>query len=291
MLADANGTYDALGTLDTFGLRLPSGGADQWCDGVPRQSRRAHGCERLRRRRCDLFQESCESAGSGLANNNTYWQQTSATGGSCISGATSGGGCGTVSGPIYGGLYMRITADLTDCNANLLPDAYDISAGTSIDSNLNGIPDECESSYTTFCFCPAAQSPCGNGDPNAGCANSTGAGASMTPTGTTSAGSDDLVLTTNGIPPFKSSIGYWSAAVGGSAPFYDGLRCLFAPAHRLLFTTSDASGTVVYGPGLATAQGFVAGMTIGFQVWYRDPTGPCGTTANISSAVSVPFTQ
>ncbi len=36
-----------------------------------------------------------------------------------------------------------------DCNANGIPDAWDIDDGTSADSNGNGIPDECESS------CPA----------------------------------------------------------------------------------------------------------------------------------------
>jgi len=98
------------------------------------------------------------------------------------------------------------------------------------------------------------------------------------------------VLTTTGIPPAKSSIGVWSAVIAAPAPFYDGRRCLFAPTHRLQLTTSTAGGVVIYGPGLAASQGFVSGMTIGFQVWYRDPTGPCGTTANISSAVRVPFT-
>jgi hypothetical protein len=148
------------------------------------------------------------------------------------------------------------------------------------------------SAATTLCFGDGSSGPCpcGNsGQPGAGCANSTGLGAFMSATGTGSVSSDDLVLSTGGMPPSKSAVGFWSATILAPAPFHDGRRCVFAPIRRLPLLTSDANGTVVYGPGLATSQGFVAGTTIGFQVWYRDPTGPCGTTSNISSAVQVQF--
>jgi glucose/arabinose dehydrogenase len=36
---------------------------------------------------------------------------------------------------------------ITDCNANSRPDACDIYSGASLDANLNGVPDECESCY------------------------------------------------------------------------------------------------------------------------------------------------
>jgi hypothetical protein len=34
-----------------------------------------------------------------------------------------------------------------DCNVNFVPDACDVTSGTSSDSNSNGIPDECESTF------------------------------------------------------------------------------------------------------------------------------------------------
>jgi hypothetical protein len=184
--------------------------------------------------------------------------------------------------------FMRIGD--RDCNHNGVGDALDISSGASLDTNLDAIPDECESSFTPFCTCPAPLGPCGNNDAGAGCANSGGSGALMTPSGSTGVLADDLVLTATNIPPAKSSIGVWSAVIAAPAPFYDGRRCLFAPTRRLALKTSSAGGVVSYGPGLATSQGFSSGMSIGFQVWYRDPTGPCATTANISSAVRVAFT-
>lgn len=46
------------------------------------------------------------------------------------------------------GLESSCTAKVTvlgdDCNSNQIPDACDISAGTSADCNMNGVPDECE---------------------------------------------------------------------------------------------------------------------------------------------------
>ena len=35
-----------------------------------------------------------------------------------------------------------------DCNCNDVPDADDITGGTTLDINTNGIPDECESAST-----------------------------------------------------------------------------------------------------------------------------------------------
>jgi hypothetical protein len=179
---------------------------------------------------------------------------------------------------------------LYDCNGNGREDALDIRLGPSIDANNNGIPEECEQAWSQLCFCPPPLGPCGNHDPFAGCANSTGVGALMTPSGSTSVAADDLVLTTTQMPPFMNGITFWSAVIGPPVPFYDGRRCLYAPYKRIGMQTADGAGTVVYGPGLAASEGFAAGNTVGFQHWYRDPIGPCAKTANVSSAVQVTFT-
>jgi hypothetical protein len=46
-----------------------------------------------------------------------------------------------------------------DCNVNAVPDSLDIANGTSFDSNLNGIPDECEEGTTSVELVPPAKEP------------------------------------------------------------------------------------------------------------------------------------
>jgi len=41
--------------------------------------------------------------------------------------------------------------DLTDCNANQIPDTCDIASGFSSDINANGVPDECERTCYANC--------------------------------------------------------------------------------------------------------------------------------------------
>lgn len=191
------------------------------------------------------------------------------------------------------------TQPLFDCNGNNREDALDIRLGPSLDVNNNGIPDECETPafYQQFCFCPAPLGPCGNNDPAAGCANSTGAGGLLTPTGSISVGLDDLVLTTTQLPPNKQLMMIMGANLVGPLPFFDGRRCIIAPFSRFGVKNSGPLGSATYGPGLAAYSvanfpvfnWIVPGSTFGFQTWYRDPTGPCGNGSNMSNAVQAAF--
>lgn len=72
---------------------------------------------------------------------------------------------------------------LLDCDGSGLEDAVEIVTGIASDTDGNGIPDGCAAilDATGFCYC-ATLSPCGNIDPTAGCANSTGVGAILTAT-------------------------------------------------------------------------------------------------------------
>ena len=66
-----------------------------------------------------------------------------------------------------------------DCQPNGTWDALDISGGFSMDSNTNGVPDECEDPGDAFCDCDtAAEAPCGNSaaTSDVGCLNNTGLG-------------------------------------------------------------------------------------------------------------------
>ena len=184
-----------------------------------------------------------------------------------------------------------------DCNANGVEDSVDIAKGSSPDANGNSIPDECELLFSAYCSCGAGQGPCGNDDPTAGCVNSTGVGALLSSSGTTSYEEDDLVLTASLMPPNK--LGLWLMAAGQtSVPLGDGIRCVSNPFKRYGYFNGGAGGIGVKGPGLIAnscatlpaAYCIGPGSTWNFQVWYRNPTGPCGFATNLTNGLSVTWT-
>jgi hypothetical protein len=196
----------------------------------------------------------------------------------------------------------RTAKPVFDCNKNGVEDAIDIAVGSSMDSNMNGIPDDCEDDVMEYCFCTQFDAPCGNGGayPNAtaGCHNSTGVGARMSTIGTTSVANDDLRLRMTQLPLNKAGILYMSADGHPPIPFGDGAKCPVGPAYRYMGKNSGTTGTITYGPGLAALSSvhfplpghILAGRTFHFQGWYRDPTGPCGSGMNLTNAVRVNFT-
>ncbi len=180
---------------------------------------------------------------------------------------------------------------ITDCNGNGVDDAIDIGSGASTDVNGNGIPDECEVIETPYCYCAAALAPCGNGFPSAGCRNSTGIGALLSSSGSSSVAADNLVLTVTGMPLFQPGIIYMGNVMVGPLPFGDGLRCVGGAVTRFPVMFSGATGSISIGPGIIGAGAPIAPFSIwNFQGWYRDPVGPCGTGFNLSNATSVTFT-
>ncbi len=187
---------------------------------------------------------------------------------------------------------------LRDCNGNGIEDAVDVAYGYSEDVNDNGVPDECEGSVISFCFCPTGAAPCSNGDASAGCANSTGVGALMEASGSASVTADDLVLTTTSQPLNQSGLVFMGAGVVGPTPFGDGLRCVGGPFYRFPIRNSGLLGGMVEGPGIVAwslshfpASGQIQpGDSWSFQNWYRDPQGPCSNFFSLSSALRVSFT-
>jgi hypothetical protein len=149
----------------------------------------------------------------------------------------------------------------------------------------------------TYCTCGTGV--CGNADPGAGCANSTGGGARLFQgSGTTSVAADDLVLATDGLPPNRLTLTF----MGGHAanlPFSDGRLCVSggeAGVFRYPPLSSGPFGSTQLGPGIvAGSQAFPPdghvepGSTWHFQTWYRDPSGPCGSGTNLSNAARVTF--
>lgn len=154
-----------------------------------------------------------------------------------------------------------------------------------------------DSSIYSYCQCASA-APCGNEDPNAGCRNSTGSGATMRATGTSSVTGDDLVLTTADAPANQFGI-LFMGDTQALIPFGDGQLCIAAGgAATCRFPAQDSgtTGAFTEGPGIVAfslTQPAVCHITPGgtwnFQSLYRDPAGPCGQFFNLSNAVSVTF--
>jgi len=136
-------------------------------------------------------------------------------------------------------------------------------------------------------YCFGSGCPCGNDDPAAGCANSSGAGALLSATGLASAALDDLELQLTGVPAGNVGLCFLGQAQT-SLPFGDGLRCV-APGPlgliRLPAGVADASGTIPTASVISTAA-LAPGDTWNVQGWYRDPVGPCGTGFSVSNGLS-----
>jgi glucose/arabinose dehydrogenase len=189
-----------------------------------------------------------------------------------------------------------------DCNGNSQWDVCDIQNGTSSDANGDGIPDECQSVGTSFCFGDGTQTtpcPCNNsGLPGHGCNNSAATGgAQISATGTTSP--DTVVLKSTGELPSALSI-FLQGDTLTSAVFGDGVRCANGNLKRLY--SKNAVGGVVSAPtgaersitarSAALGDAIPPGATRHYQVYYRDPSStfcpnPPGDTWNVSDGLHI----
>jgi len=133
MLGDANGTYDALGTLDTFGYGF----------GVPTLTPgsllyvtfagQPSGMNSCGVGDATYYKNSSSTAGTGLANNNTFWYQATPTAGVCNTGAASQTNCPAVPTGIWGGFHMKIEADI---DGERLARQYSLSSSPDGDRHL-----------------------------------------------------------------------------------------------------------------------------------------------------------
>lgn len=180
-----------------------------------------------------------------------------------------------------------------DCNNNGVEDAVDIATGASNDKNYDGIPDECQDIFA-FCVGDGTRGPCPCGNESAlnggaGCENSTGAGAKLGWSGTSSVVTDNLVLSGTGGRPNQPGL-FVQGASFIEIPFKDGFFCMGNRTERIQVVTLDASGAADSSVSIVTAGNVVAGNERFYQLWYRDPMlSPCGTGSNFTSAVRVPW--
>jgi len=201
-------------------------------------------------------------------------------------------------GATTGEVFKIVPGTITDCNANSIHDGCDIANATSLDTNTNGVPDECEASVTPYCFgdgtgtaCPCAN----NGTAGNGCASSVNAnGANLSASGTASISNDSLLLVGDGMP--NSSALYFQGTTqtngGAGSVFGDGKRCAAGSIIRL-GTKLNSAGQSTYPEILdpvISIRGAITGgpQTRTYQVWYRNAAAFCtADTFNLTNALSV----
>ncbi|MCB9916710.1 MAG: hypothetical protein H6828_16430 [Planctomycetes bacterium] len=143
-----------------------------------------------------------------------------------------------------------------------------------------------------YCEGTSGACPCANaGGPGEGCRNSSGAGATITFTGSTSVGANDLALTATQLPTNQNGL-FYMGPNQIQLPFGDGLRCVGGGGIGLVrfpIGNSGASGTLALPAGFVGSAPIAPGSTWNFQAWFRDPPGPCGNVFNLSSALTATF--
>ena len=180
-----------------------------------------------------------------------------------------------------------------DCNNNGVEDSVDIATGASNDKNYDGIPDECQD---IFAFCPGdgtvGPCPCGNEsalNAGEGCDNSTGSGATLGWSGTSSVALDNLVLSAVGGRPNQPGLFVQGASTVG-IPFKDGFFCMGNRTERIEVVFLDPAGAASSTASIVTEGNVSIGDERFYQLWYRDPAvSPCGSGSNFSSAIRVPW--
>jgi hypothetical protein len=150
-------------------------------------------------------------------------------------------------------------------------------------------------------YCYGGGCPCGNNDPDGGCAHSGGFGARLSGSGTASVAADDLRLFAFHMPLNRLSRFYMSQHTT-MIPLGDGLLCAGGggsgyPPLRFPAQSSGPAGSISLPEHIVAynAQHFpnigqiLPGATWHSQVWYRDPAGPCGQHFNTSNSYAVTF--
>ena len=156
----------------------------------------------------------------------------------------------------------------TDCNCNGVPDAMDISAGTSQDVNGNGVPDECECGGMTYCTAKTTSSGCVP---------------TLTPAGVASASAGSgFTLTASQVEPSNNGLFFYGQNGPAAIPALGGFLCVNPPILRTPVTNSGGIAictgnlTVDFNAYIASGSdpALVAGSVVHGQWWFRDPPDP-----------------
>ena len=168
-----------------------------------------------------------------------------------------------------------------DCNCNGVPDADDIAAGTSLDVNQNGTPDECEAIGTNYCG-PAV-------------VNSSDDSAKIYALGSELVADNDLLLVAVNLP--MNQFGYFlSSQDQAVVPFpggSQGILCLGGTIGRFAGQVQNSGLGGVFSVPVDLANlppplsAVMAGEDFNFQAWFRDHNP--GQTSNFTDGVEIGF--
>lgn len=145
----------------------------------------------------------------------------------------------------------------------------------------------------SFCGCDDG-GPCGTAPQPDGCENSTGKGATLIASGSTSLIKDDLTLLMDGLPR-RAPTYILMGRPGVAILSFDGQYCISKLDNKVLMVESmraNRAGFAVTRRKLlsyASRKGLavLAGSSWTFQAAYYDRRGPCGTRYNYSNALYV----
>lgn len=133
----------------------------------------------------------------------------------------------------------------------------------------------------------AAPCPCGNfGMDGSGCSNSVGVGVLLTATGDPVVASDTVVLHASGGPSNRPGMIVQGTAYSAT-PLKDGVLCAAGSTDRLEVIFFDSTGRLQSSSSLAATGQASVGQTRIYQLWYRNPGGPCATGSNFSNGIEV----
>jgi hypothetical protein len=190
---------------------------------------------------------------------------------------------------VGGGVGYFAEFDLLTGEAVVLQDTTPLGAECEL-----AVRQPAPSAGSAYCFGDGSGTacPCGNpGGPAEGCANSTGSGAALTASGSSSVAAADLVLhVANALPnqPGLFFQGEVATNGGDGSPFGDGLRCAGTHVVRLETVVPDPSGDAQTSVDIGAEGGVSPGDIRDYQCWYRDPTAsPCGSGFNLSNGFEV----
>ncbi len=196
------------------------------------------------------------------------------------------------------GLQSEIQFSVTNNTTYLIQfgsfSAAGIGAGT-FDTYVAGAPGGPCTVYCSGDGSGATQCPCGNNaSPGEGCANGTGAGATLSCSGDASISGDTLVLSSTNLLPNQPCLffqGNNAINSGDGITFGDGLRCAGGGVVRLQVRFPDAAGDAATSISISSKGGCNAGDTKRYQNWYRDPASSvCGSLFNLSNGVELTWT-
>ena len=148
-------------------------------------------------------------------------------------------------------------------------------------------------------YCYGTICPCGNNDLNAGCENSLGVGGLLRGTGSSSVSSDDLTLFVANVPENQFGVFFMSTISATPTTIGDGMLCStgIGGFHRFGMLNGGEFGfydqtelTSYADSNFGPNAQLTAGATWQFQLWYRDPGGPCGAKFNTTNGYVVTFT-